>query len=184
MEAFSVRLRTIGILLALALCSGPIPLSRADILPERAIGVRIGISGPDKGERFHQEEIFVLHALPWQWQWPPGWLLSTRLDMAVGALNGAGKTAVIGSFSPGAVLTRPGSRLSILANVGIVLVSEDDFGDQAIGSPLQFGLYAGASYHLGCGMRLSYWYRHLSNAGLFRPNPGLEMHFLGLSYHF
>jgi len=104
--------------------------------------------------------------------------------MAVGALNGAGKTAVIGSFSPGVVLTRPGSRLSILANVGIVLVSEDDFGDQAIGSPLQFGLYAGASYHLGRGVQLSYWYRHLSNAGLFRPNPGLEMHFLGLSYHF
>jgi hypothetical protein len=104
--------------------------------------------------------------------------------MAVGALNGADKTAMIGSFSPGAVLTRPGSRLSILANIGLVFVSEDDFGDQAIGSPLQFGLYAGASYHLGRGVRLSYRYRHLSNAGLFRPNPGLEMHFLGLSYHF
>jgi hypothetical protein len=184
MEAFSARLGMIVILFAVAWGSGPTPLSRAETPPDWAVGVRIGISGPDKGEQFHQEEIFVLHALPWQWQWPPGWLLSTRLDMAVGALSGAGKTAVIGSFSPGVVLTRPGSRLSILANVGIVLVSEDDFGAQAIGSPLQFGLYAGASYHLGRGVRLSYRYRHLSNAGLFRPNPGLEMHFLGLSYHF
>ena len=184
MQAFSVRLSTIGILFAVALCSGPMPLSKADTLPDWAIGVRIGMSGPDKGEQFHQEEVFVLHALPWQWQWPPGWLFSTRLDMAVGALNGAGKIAGIGSFSPGAVLTRVGSRLSILANAGIALVSEDDFGDQAIGSPLQFGLYAGMSYHLGRGVRLSYRYRHLSNAGLFRPNPGLEMHFLGLSYHF
>jgi hypothetical protein len=184
MEAFSVRLSTIVILFVVAWCRGPMALSRAETPPERAIGVRIGISGPDKGERFHQEELFVLHALPWQWQWPPGWLLSTQLDMAVGALHGAGKTAVIGSFSPGAVLTRPGSRLSILANVGMVFVSQDDFGDQAIGSSLQFGLYAGASYHVGRGVRLIYRYRHLSNAGLFRPNPGLEMHFLGLSYPF
>jgi hypothetical protein len=184
MEAFSIRLSTVGILFAVALCSGSISLSRAATRPGQAIGVRIGTSGPDKGERFHQAEVFVLHALPWQWQWPPGWLLSTQLDMAVGALHGAGKTAVIGSFSPGAVLTRPGSRLSILANVGMVFVSQDDFGDQAIGSSLQFGLYAGASYHVGRGVRLSYRYRHLSNAGLFRPNPGLEMHFLGLSYPF
>ena len=184
MEAFSVRLSIIGMLCAVVLCSGSIPLGRADTPPAQAIGVRIGISGPDKGERFHEAEFFILHDLPWQWQWPPGWLLSTRLDMAVGLLSGADKTAVIGSFSPGLVLSRVGSRLSILANAGIALVSEDDFGDQAIGSPFQFVLYAGVSYHLGHGIRLSYRYRHLSNAGLFHPNPGLEMHFLGLSYHF
>ena len=146
--------------------------------------MRAGISAPDKGERFLEQNVYLLHGLPWQWQWPPGWQLLSYVDLALGTMQAADKVAVLGSLAPGVVLKRPGSRLSILANMGIVLVSEDDFGEQAIGSPLQFGLYAGVRYRLGSNVYLSYRYRHLSNAGFFWPNPGMEMHFLGLSYGF
>ncbi len=158
--------------------------SHAEAPRDLAFGVRAGVSGPNKGESFQEYEAFAIHPLPWRWSWPVGWDLSTHLDLAAGVIAGAGKTSFIGSMAPGVELRRPGSRFSLLANIGIAGLSEHNFGNQAVGGPLQFVLYAGASYRLSRRLRLSYRYRHMSNAALYRPNPGLEMHLFGLSYHY
>lgn len=169
-------------ILTVVFLAGCVCQSRAASLLERSVGIRMGLSGPNKGASFQETEVFAFLELPWQWQWDSGWSVATQVDLALGVLSGAGKTAVLSSFAPGVKVGRVGSGFALLAHTGIVLVSEHDFEQQSIGGPFQFGLYAGAMYRFRNGIQVSYWYRHLSNASIFHPNPGLEMHLVGLSY--
>lgn len=149
------------------------------------IGLRGAISGPNKGESFHAYELFVILPLRWRWQWPQGWNLSSHLEMSIGALSAAGKTGVIVAAAPGIAWRHQSwRRWALLANVGIAWLSEYNFGEQALGGPVQFILSPGVDYALWSQWHLSYRYRHTSNSALYRPNPGLELHFLGLSYRF
>jgi hypothetical protein len=62
------------------------------------------------------------------------------------------------------------------------------FGQQDFGSILQFGAYLGVNYCFDNGIKIGYRLQHLSNGHIFypenTPNPGIDMHMLGLSYVF
>ncbi len=150
-----------------------------------AVGLRGAVSWPNKGESYHAYELFVTLPLQWRWAWPQGWEVSSNIEMSIGELRADGKRGLMVAAAPGIAWRRQSwRRLSLLANVGVALLSEYDFGAQILGGPVQFILSPGIDYQLWPQWHLSYRYRHVSNAALYHPNPGLELHFLGLSYRF
>lgn len=148
------------------------------------VGVRGGFSATDKDEDFTQIEAFVTYGLPWTWQWPAGWRLGTRLDASLGALDGGGETGVIGRLGPGLALSKAGFPVVLNIGVGVVGLSEDQFGDQDFGTQFQFYSNIGVSYRFGWNLDAGYRFHHMSNAGIDEANPGLDLHMFELGYRF
>ena len=48
----------------------------------------------------------------------------------------------------------------------------------------QFSNEVGVNWNFAAHWRLSYWFQHMSNAGLAPSNGGLNLHLFGLSYVF
>lgn len=70
--------------------------------------------------------------------------------------------------------------------IGAHLLSETELGDKRFSTSFQFGDHVGLGTRFGRDQRLEVGYRfqHLSNAGIKRPNSGINFHILRLSYHF
>lgn len=150
-----------------------------------AAGLRGAMSWPNKGESYHAYELFAMFPLQWRWEWPQGWDVLPHIEMSIGELRAAGKRGLMVTTAPGIAWRHQSwRRLSLMANIGVALLSEYDFGRQALGGAVQFILSPGLDYTLWSRWHLSYRYRHLSNSALYHSNPGLELHFLGLSYRF
>jgi opacity protein-like surface antigen len=72
------------------------------------------------------------------------------------------------------------------AAIGFHLLSKTSIGDKRLSTAFQFG------DHLGAGLRfgpkgqydLGYRFQHLSNAGIKRPNNGVNFHQVRFQYHF
>ena len=95
-------------------------------------------------------------------------------------LEGGGDTGLVVSVGPGLSLTSPRKRLLLGVGVNPSLVSKTEYGREDIGGPFQFTLYAGLSWIFYRGLSVDYRYQHMSNAGIYDENPGLDMIMLGL----
>lgn len=151
-------------------------------------GVRMGIQVGPKREYFHQYEAFAVYGLPWNWRTSSGWCLEPQLNTAAGALVGGNKTGFIGSAGTGLSFNRPGNGIALEAGVNLNLLDRRQFGQQDFGSILLWGAYVGLSCRLTGGLGVSYRLQHLSNNRILytscTPNPGVDMHMVGVSWHF
>jgi len=150
------------------------------------VGLRVGESFNGGDEDFNQYDVVANYALPWNWQWRQVVQVDTNLTTAVGVLDGGGDTGVVGSVGFGFTFGRARGKcpFELRAGSALTLISEDDFGDEDFGGPVQF------THHIS----LHYWFlenlsamarvQHMSNAGIYSENPGLEMMLLGLIYRF
>ncbi len=70
--------------------------------------------------------------------------------------------------------------------IGAHLLSSTQLGDKPFSTLFQFGEHLGLGYRLGDrgSMDIGYRYQHLSNAGIKRPNSGIEFHQIHLQYWF
>ena len=72
------------------------------------------------------------------------------------------------------------------AGIGLHLLSETRLGNRAFSTAMQFGTLVG--FGLGFGehgqYELSYRFQHISNADIKRPNNGMDLHMMRLSYNF
>ena len=143
-------------------------------------------AGEDVAERveFEQYEVFAHYPLKWKWDLWHHMVLSTRLDAALGWLNVKGKEGIVGALGPGFILQHSDSRIRFEAGINVTLLGEDEFERHNFGGPLQATSYLAASLRLYRGSRVSYRLHHISNGGIYDPNPGLDVHLLGLSYAF
>jgi Lipid A 3-O-deacylase (PagL) len=82
------------------------------------------------------------------------------------------------------VLTRGKFPLSLEGGVSPTGLSRYDFGAKNFGTYFQFTSHLGLNWDILPRVRLSYRFQHMSNAGLSRHNPGLNLHMLGVSYLF
>lgn len=150
-------------------------------------GVRGGIMAGKKREYFHQYEVFMRYGLPWSWRTKDGWGLDTNIEGTAGALQGAAETGFIGSLGPGVSFNKTGSGASIDLGVTVDAISRHTFGRQDFGTPYLFGAYLGLSYRWNSGFMCEYRLLHLSNGHIFdpySPNPGLDLHMLGIGWGF
>lgn len=72
------------------------------------------------------------------------------------------------------------------AAIGFHLLSHSSIGDKRMSTKFQFGDHIGAGYRFGAKGHydLGYRFQHLSNAGIKRPNPGINFHQIRLQYNF
>ena len=149
-----------------------------------AVGFRAGIDDGRNDEDFEQYEGFVLYDLPWSWSFAPDWTLGTYLELNAGILDGGGDTAFIGSIGPGLNLKAFDNRLAIWGGINPTFISEDTFGDEDFGGSFQFTSHIGISFRPIQPLSIGYRFQHMSNAGIYSENPGLNLHMLELAYYF
>jgi hypothetical protein len=149
-----------------------------------AVGFRAGLSATHRNEDFKQYEVFATYGLPWSWELAPGWFVSTGIRLSAGALRGGGETGFIGSVGPSVALSMVRGLILLDGGISAALLSEHEFGRENFGGPIQFVSHAGITFKLGANLGVGYRFQHMSNASIYKRNPGLELHLLELSYFF
>ena len=148
------------------------------------MGGRFGFPAKGTSEGFRLAEGFVDCNLPLSWRLGNNFLVKTRIDFTVGWLGGGGKEAATASAGPTFVLRYKDLPLSLEGGSSSTLLSRHEFGDQDLGGPFQFNTHIGLSWDVTRRWRIGYRYDHISNAGIYRPNPGLNLHTFAVSYVF
>ena len=67
---------------------------------------------------------------------------------------------------------------------GPTVLTRLDFRSKDFGDIFQFTSHIGLNFDLTSRVRIGYRFQHMSNGGLSRHNPGLNLHMVGLSYLF
>ncbi|MFA7670303.1 MAG: acyloxyacyl hydrolase [Burkholderiaceae bacterium] len=164
--------------LALA-CS---PLAAQERYQSPSVGLRLGA-----GEHYQRAELAWESPALWTYRFEGG----SRLDL-LGEL-GAAYWRADGSRSPGSVWQFSATpflrwtwadRYYLEAGIGATVFSRTDFADKNLSTAFQFGDHIGVGMHLSPHSRLSLRYSHYSNAGIKRPNPGLNILQLNYSYQY
>ena len=133
-----------------------------------------------------------------QWDWDQRWFdnggcyLSGYWELDAGYWDGQGglndSLADIG-FTP---VFRFQSNASsgiqpyVEGGIGAHLLSESQINSKDMSTSFQFGDHIGAGLRFGNKLEwdLGYRYQHFSNAGIKKPNPGINFHQIRLGYHF
>ncbi|MBI4204509.1 MAG: acyloxyacyl hydrolase [Betaproteobacteria bacterium] len=133
-----------------------------------------------------------------QWDWKTRWLqgqnwhLGGYWDFALGYWHrgsppGLNEDITDIGLTPVLRLQRNDLRGPYLeAGIGFHLLSKTSIGDKRLSTAFQFGDHVGAGYRFGpkAAYDVSYRFQHLSNAGIKKPNNGIEFHQIRLQYHF
>lgn len=158
-------------------------LGAAEFRPE-SFGARSGFSPDDANHRFMQSEGFANWNLPWKWELGSSWDLRTQLGLSAGWISGQGQDAFIGTAGPALALSRRNLPLELVAGVSPTLLGRTEFGNKDYGNLFQFTSHVGARWTFGERFELGYRYQHMSNAGIGRHNPGLNLHMFSIAYRF
>jgi hypothetical protein len=177
------------LLLLLFLLSSPWPAFCADAPGGwNEVGLRMGLQAGEKHAYFHQYEMFAVYGLPWDWRSSSGWGVSPQLNVSAGALHAVDVTGFIGSVGTGLVLDNPHFGLAPEIGINVNIMDRSRFDGQDFGSILLYGAYIGLFYRFDSGLNIGYRLQHVSNGHIFysagTPNPGLDMHLIGVSWTF
>ena len=156
-----------------------------------SVGIRGGINSetigipPTEKEDFEQYDVFAVVGTPWSWDFSSGWDIRFRLNIAAGTLRAAGDSGFIGELSPGIAFSKPSWRFTFDIGGGPAYLSQEKYGRQDIGGPVQIIGHGGITYHLPWRISAGYRFHHMSDASIYGSNNrGVDLHMLELSYRF
>ena len=150
-----------------------------------AAGLRGGIDdNRNLDEDYRQFEAFALYDLPWSWQVSSASTVGTCVEGNLGFLSSSGRYGVVGSVGPSVYLRTFNKRLFIIGGINATLISRDEYGDDDFGGPFQFTSHIGLNYRFGDHLSIGYRLQHMSNAGIYDKNPGINFNMLELGYFF
>jgi len=148
------------------------------------VGARGGFSINSYSHRFQQAEAFAQFDLPWQWNFYSDWVLNPRIDVSAGYLNSQDINAFVGTAGPLLELRKGKFPLALEGGSSPTILSQYHFGNSDLGEDFQFTSHIGLTWYITDHLSFGYRFQHMSNAGLAKPNPGLNVEMLELSYHF
>lgn len=153
-----------------------------------AVGVRAGADLTDGhgscSNDFELYQLFANYLLPFQWRRSSALELRTVLDASAGALRRRSDTGFIASFGPSLALAMFSDRLEIDGGVAVAYLSLHNYPGRDLGGPIEFVSHVGIGvYPLG-KIGIGYRFEHISNANLYRCNPGVNLHAVELKYRF
>jgi len=148
------------------------------------IGGRLGFSDGRNDEDFSQAEVFAARQLPLPFASGDRLSSAVLLEASAGLLSGANTHGFVGAVGPGLAIDLWGERLRLKAGISPTVISQDRYGDEDLGGPIQFTSHVGASVKIYQAAALGYRFQHMSNAGLYRRNPGLNLHVVEVSWRF
>jgi len=159
-------------------------LSNAEDVSPIELGINTGVTAIKHDENFNSFEVFWRGRLPWNSQWPSGWILNSCLSINAGVLSSAHDEGFICSIGPSFTFKKPDSRFILSLGFRLALMNDYEFGEEELGGVFAFIEEAGISYYLGWNLIIGYQFRHMSNAGIYKHNPGLDLHVFELRYNF
>ena len=156
-----------------------------------AVGIRGGINlehiaiPPTEKRDFYKADVFMVIALPWNWQYLSGWEVSWTVNTAAGVLRSAGDTAFVAELGPGIVFRKPSWRMAVDLGTGLGALTRYHFGSQNFGGPVQIVGHGGVSFDLGWNLVAGWRFHHMSDATVYGSGTkGVDINFLELRYHF
>ncbi len=132
-----------------------------------------GYSWKDK-ENFSQYELIFRHPLMRR----P--IVNNRLSGDIGlhgaiaVLNGGEGTGALFTSGPDFVITYS-EKVSLSGGVGITLLTRINYRKQDFGGNPQFSSYIGLGYRAPWNLEIAYRLQHISNAGIYRANSGINV---------
>jgi hypothetical protein len=133
---------------------------------------------------FRSGEAFLDCNLPGSWKFGDGFAVKTRMEFTAGWLGREGLNAFTGSAGPMFVLQWDRVPLTLESGSSSTLISRHDFGSAQLGGPYQFTTHVGLTWDVARHWRLGYRFQHMSNAGIYLHNPGLNIQAFSLGYVF
>jgi hypothetical protein len=146
--------------------------------------LRYGVGDAYSGEGFHSAVAATDFSLPWEWRIGSSWQIIPRLDLAAGWMGKSGTDATTISLGPMFAIGPRNYPLTFDVGVSPTLVSESVFGSKNIGGRFQFTDTIGLTLTLSPKASVGYHFVHLSNAGIYERNPGINFHTVAVGYHF
>lgn len=144
-------------------------------------GLRGGMDATSVKENYSVGEVYLLRALPWQVALAGG-TLATRLDVGAAYLE-ANQDSGAWLAAGANVVWRAGRVVEIEAGFRPAWLADHRFGEDDFGGGIQFISHGGIALHFA-PVVLSYRYQHLSNAGIYSKNDGLDLHLFGIGARF
>lgn len=147
-------------------------------------GTNLGGLPPQEKHDFYAMQGFAIIGFPGAWEWPRGWEGRYRWHFSAGTLTAKSDWGFFSTTGPSVAFTYWPWRLTFEVGTGAAYVSDEKYGDQDFGGPVQIVGHGGFSYHFPGHMVLGWRFHHFSDAGIYGKNRGVDLHFLELSYHF
>jgi hypothetical protein len=162
-----------------------VPMSAAEASSRRwQAGGRMGFDDGRNDEDFHQAEVFLTHLLPLPMGQAAPLSFHLSLEGSAGVIRADSEEGFVAAAGPGLAIGLWEDRLVVKAGVSPTFISKDRFGDEDLGGPVQFTSHIGLSAGVYRGLRVGYRFQHMSNAGLYDRNPGLNLHMLEVGWAF
>ena len=147
-------------------------------------GVRGGASFGKNPGNFQEADVFTGMYLPWLWGSQNGLNLKPRVEVSAGWLNNEGDSAFVGTLGPAVELREGKFPVTLDGGVSLSALSRSDFPERNLGGWFEFTDHIGLNWHVTESITLGLRYQHMSNAGFYRHNPGLNLLMLSFGYRF
>jgi hypothetical protein len=148
------------------------------------VGVRGGTSFQSNAGYFRQADVFAGRYLPWQWDSYFGLSFKPRVEASAGWLSGGSEDGFVGTLGPVIELREGKFPVTLEGGVSPTLLSRYNFSDKDLGGRFQFTDHLGLDWHITKDFTVGWRYQHMSNAGIYKHNPGLNLMMLSASYSF
>ena len=145
--------------------------------------MRGGVNDSGNDEDFEQYKGFAIWSLPWSHRWEYGWSVGTYLEANAGVLSGADRSVFVGAIGPLYIAWIDGI-VEVLMGINPTIISEYKFGDEDLGSPVQFTSHIGINIIFANHVHIGYRFQHMSNARIYENNPGLNTPMIEIGYRF
>jgi Lipid A 3-O-deacylase (PagL) len=147
-------------------------------------GVRAGGSFENDAGDFQQAEVFGGIYLPWRFGSKTGFSLKPRIEGSAGCLDNRGEAGFIAASGPVLEFRKGKFPVTLEAGVNLTALSRYNYEDKDLGGWFQFTDHVGLNWHITKHFTVGWRFQHMSNAGIYRSNPGLNQQMLSTSYSF
>ena len=147
------------------------------------LGLRGGTDASGSNENFTAGELYLLRFLPWQIALGEGTLLRTRFDMGAGYLEAVNDEGGWLAAGGDLVLSLFDEQLELEAGFRPTWLTDYRYGADDFGGDTQFSSHAGLACKID-HVTFNYRFQHISNAGIYDSNPGINLHLFAMGFRF
>jgi len=148
------------------------------------VGVRGGSSFEGDAGDFQQMDVYAGRYLPWLWGSTNGLYCKPRWEASAGWLHDEGKEGVVVTTGPVIELRVKKFPVTLEGGVYLSALSRYQFPDRDLGGWYEFTDHVGINWHITKEFTVGWRFQHMSNAGIYGKNPGLNLQMLSAAWSF
>jgi lipid A 3-O-deacylase len=168
-------------LVALGLLTGRLQAQEAT---NYMVGVRGGATFWQDPGNFQQADIFAAKYLSWTWGDEDGWNLKPRWEVSAGWLHNEAQQGFDITTGPVLELRHGDFPVTLEGGISPSALTRSEFPDRNLGGWFEFTDHLGVNWHINDQFTIGWRYQHMSNGGIYKHNPGVNLQMLSASYSF